>query len=184
MNGIWPFSGHTENDLSILFWNIPWKAAKKKNDGNSVENKRILFKFHSHISLFIFFRCFIFNFLFLQNFSLSKKWTENMCSSNQILNTAPGMLIRISQDNEALNSRKETLVVLGNTFNSWKKLQLSQSLPASAPAHCLQVQLCHPFARLPPQDHHCQVLSCSCKTSGSTPPTLPASPPPTRRAKW
>ncbi len=41
-----------------------------------------------------------------------------MCSSKQIWNTAPGMLIRSSQDNEALNSSKETLVVLGNTFNS------------------------------------------------------------------
>ncbi len=76
-----------------------------------------------------------------------------MCSSNQILNSAPGMLIRSSRDNEALNSSKETLVVLGDTFNSWMKLQISRkSLPSSPPALCLQVQVYQPFARLPPQD--------------------------------
>ncbi len=192
MNGIWSYFSHKENDQSRLFRNIPWQAAKKgqwKLSGKQKNSIQIPFT-HEFV---YFFQLFIFLFPFLRNFSLSKKlnWKHVLKQPNfkysswDAYQEFPRQWSPQQQQGDPRGPGGH-LQLLDETSTQQKIFACKSTSPLPASPSVPALRKTAAARPPPPQDRRrCrQVLSCSCKTPGSPPPTSPASPPPIRRARW
>ncbi len=167
MNGIWPFSGHPKNDQSRLFWNIPWQAAKKgqwKLSGKQKNSIQIPFT-HEFV---YFFSAVYFSFsVFAKIWFVKKIELKTSAPATKFEIQLLGCLWGSPKTMKPSTVARRPLwswgtpLTLGWNFNSAKNL-------------CLQVH--QPFP--------CKSKSTSPSPASPSLPTSPASPPPSRRARW